>query len=124
MNPIQTIRRATNPLRQAYRQHLLKRAAARAYEAFVLGCPHAEDALFDDHFLTHRGMAVLQTYLAGYAPSPSALAQACAVQWGNQGENRAAFVQELTPVAARFLRLLERELKRTGTVRSALEPAA
>jgi hypothetical protein len=88
------------------------------------GYPHAEDALFDYHFLTHRCMAVLQAYGQERSPSPLALAQACVEQWGIQGEKRAAFVQELTPVATRFLRLLESELRSAGAVHGWLEPAA
>lgn len=103
-------RAALQSLQESCWRRTLKKATSRAYRELRRQSEHGADALFDIHFLNHRGGALLRGWQQGYPPSPAELAQACVEQWGFRGDKRAAFVDTLTPIAARFLSLLEREL--------------
>ena len=89
-----------------------RRAVERAFVAFSQKHPNWAVSFFDTHFLTHAGAPIL-TY--GSQGNSKNTAHALAIAWTrqfswNNEQTRQAFVDELTPVAGTFLRLLEIEL--------------
>lgn len=87
-------------------------ALQRAYEAFRREYPQWAASLFDEHFLTHNAAP----YLAGGSEaSDTFIARALANAWADQlslsAEPRRQLIVVLTPAAARFVKLFERELR-------------
>ena len=86
-------------------------ALTDAYAAFSEQHPDWAASLFDEHFLTHRAGPILERYQAGCASAaPRELAEAWAEQMWLEADRRQRYVNELTPVAADFLQLLDAEL--------------
>lgn len=87
-------------------------ALTRAYTAFVQRHPDWAATLFDEHFLVHGAAPLLaQTLLRASPATPTAFAAAWADQLTLAPEGRARRIAELTPVAADFLQLLDREVR-------------
>jgi hypothetical protein len=95
------------------------RAAARALRALTPQFPHLVEALFDLHFLRHRGDAVLRAVQEGSFPDPSELVQAWAEQWGSRDGQHASHAAEIECAARLYLDRFEGELRQP---RSALAP--
>src|SRR5688500_4829764 len=89
---------------------IARRALARAFARFMARYRTWAEALFDLHFLTHRGAPILARYAqTGRGTAARELADAWAEQFGPglRGERRVRRVQQLTPVAAHFLHMLD-----------------
>lgn len=99
-----------NWLVRDYQRRTLRSVKIRALAAFIVVHPKWHEHLFDEHFLSYGAVRVLDGYLQGRAPTPAALAEAWAEQWGWQAQTREQHVAEATPICAAFLTLLEVEL--------------
>jgi hypothetical protein len=90
----------------------LRQAIARIYPSFARQYPDWVDYLFDEHFLSQHGFHLLAAYIVYKAmPTPFELARVWAEQfaWFNL-EMKERHVAQLMPVAADFLRRLDKEL--------------
>jgi hypothetical protein len=90
----------------------LNRAITRAYTSFVREYPDWVDYFFDEYFLSQRAFPLLADYMAKNAmPTPSELARVWTEQftWFNP-EMKERHMAQLMPVAADFLRRLDREV--------------
>ncbi|MCB0211765.1 MAG: hypothetical protein KDJ52_20670 [Anaerolineae bacterium] len=113
MNVVQHIQtKFLQAFNQPEPQTVDRRAVERAFVAFSQKHPDWAASFFDMHFLTHAGAPVLPYVGQGNSKNT---AHALAIAWTrqfawNNEQKRQTFVDELTPVAGTFLRLLEIEL--------------
>jgi hypothetical protein len=93
-------------------QRRLRRAIIDTTVQFGQLYPEWQEFLFDRHFLLNRGLPVIERHIAGTASrSAMDLALAWAEQWPQMNAGRRkTHLQTLTPIAAEFLRLLEKRL--------------
>jgi hypothetical protein len=95
---------------QRLQQAALRKAQARAYQAFARERPTWADSLFDEYFLAHAAAPLLQRCLQpGTRPTAIELAAAWYAQLSYTGREPRAF-SEAIAAAARFLALLDGEL--------------
>lgn len=92
----------------------LRRATRRAVTQLRSSQPAWVESLFDSHFLLNQGMPILERHMACPASTDAFdLVLAWAEQWPSMtAAQRKSNLQQLTPVAAMFLRLLEKEMRR------------
>lgn len=91
----------------------LGRALSAAYQEVSSEYPNSSAKLFDQSFLQHEAVPVLAQLLWRHGrPSGQELAKAWADSIPLKGEVRENGLQEIAPVADRFLELLEREAKK------------
>ncbi len=77
----------------------------QAFRIFARKHPEWAASLFDEHFLTHRAAPILARHLASPIPPDAvALAHAWTEQIWVAPDQRRAKLDELTPIAADFLR--------------------
>lgn len=95
-------------------QRRLRRATRRAAAQLRSSHPAWIESLFDSHFLLNQGMPILERHLECPASTDAFdLVLAWAEQWPYMtAAQRKSNLQTLTPVAAKFLHLLEKEMKR------------
>ncbi|MBE7556190.1 MAG: hypothetical protein HS126_34485 [Anaerolineales bacterium] len=99
-------------LERAQQRQALQQAIARVYPSFARQYPDWVDYFFDEYFLRQRAFPVLAGYLEFKAlPTSFELARGWAEQfaWPNL-EMKERHLALLMPVAADFLRRLDREL--------------
>lgn len=99
-------------LERAYHRQALRGAIARVYPVFARQYPEWANYLFDPPFLHHRAFALLAYYQEHkVVPAPFELVRLWAEQfaWSNL-EMKERHVAHLMPVAADFLRRLDKEL--------------
>ena len=99
--------RLLNPIQQRRQRRALRHALKNAHIEFSGRHPQWAVALFDKHFLAHGASPILERYhTSAVLPDPRDLANAWADQLQLSPETRRNLVNELTPIAADFLRLL------------------
>lgn len=99
-------------LRSETQQRALRQALVRSYPAFAATYPEWTHYFFDEYFLSQRAFPILARYLQyKVVPTPFELAQVWAEQfsWSNL-ERKERHMARLMPVAADFLRRLDKEL--------------
>jgi len=101
--------RSLNPIQKRRRRRVFYQTLASAYATFAGRYPEWTAVLFDENFLTGKVAPILESYQNSVlAPDPRELANAWADQLWLSKETRRTLLAELTPIAADFLRLLER----------------
>jgi hypothetical protein len=114
----QTIERLFSNLAGAgNEQHTLQRAVRNAYARFAPQYPAWAASLFDMHFLTRHAGPILAEYARSHTPEATrALAGAWVDQLAWYSRAREQRINEVLPVAAAFLCLLDAELVRLSPV--------
>lgn len=92
-------------------QQILQRAVKNAYARFAPKYPTWAASLFDMHFLTHHAAPILAEYAnSGTSEAAHALAGAWVDQLAWYSKAREQRINEMIPIAAVFLCLLDAEL--------------
>ncbi|MDQ4075722.1 MAG: hypothetical protein M3220_05675 [Chloroflexota bacterium] len=103
-----------------YNRRRLQHAARRAYAAFAQQHERLVESLFDERFLMRGAAPLIPGYLDRSTPDAVALASAWTNQmWYRDEAMRQRLIEQLKPVAADFLRLLEAELAGTSKAKGA-----
>jgi hypothetical protein len=95
-------------------QQILQRAVKNAYARFAVKYPAWAASLFDMHFLTRHAAPILAEYTrSGATSAVRALAEAWVDQLAWYSKAREQRINEIIPIAAEFLCLLDAELVRS-----------
>jgi hypothetical protein len=108
----------SNPTKKWNRRQKL--AFRRAFSTFSRQYPSWASSLFDQYFLTHRGLSVLDQVVQGANPSGALLSQLYTDQFYLSRSRRETTEKEATQVAETFLELFRCELSRRTDL---LQPA-
>lgn len=113
MNGIPNIEQTVIDYLEKRRQHhALRRAIRRAFDRMAKQHPQWVELLFDEHFLFHHALPLLNSALtARQLPKAGALVEAWAAQMPHLMRSRKRYIASAVPVARTFLKKLGQELE-------------